>query len=160
MNISTCIYLFSGGVGFSRCSYKSSSLIVYLLLGGSLVSVMVCMRSIPSLMTGFKNRNYCQSKDSFKFTACICLCEIGFYVVAVGNVVVLVLGSIWIFQGDTPASCSSRATDNCCASYVYISSSFFNVFQYLLYLITVVYFCSVFCCIRVADKGSSKRNNQ
>ena len=148
-----------GGVGSSRCSYKSSALIVYLLLGGILVLVMVCMRSIPSLMNAFKDRKCCRShQDSFKFTAFICLCEIGFYVVAVGNVAFLLLGSVWIFQGGRPTFCSSKVTDNCCSFYVYVSSGFFNLFQYLLYAVTLAYTCSVFCCIRVADKGSRRRN--
>ena len=148
----------AGGIGFSDCPYQSNAIILYLLLGGSMVAIFSCMRSIPSLMTCFRNRDYLSTLDSGNFTACICLFELIFYVVTAGNLAVLILGTIWIFNKDTPF-CSLTITTDCCHRYVYVASAFFNVFQYVMYTITFLYSCLVLGCIRNMDKPRSKQGS-
>jgi len=147
----------SGIVGFEECPGNSNAIIVYLLLGGSLVGVFIVVRSLPSLMTCFRNRNYLNTGESNTFTSCICVLEIAFYVLAVVNFIILILGTVWIFQDTSLPSCSSERAVDCCTSYVYVVSAFFNVFQYIMYAISAIYVCLVATCIRKMDKVYGRR---
>jgi len=117
---------------------------------------MLVFRSSASIMTCCKNRNLFKSEDSLKLTSLICSFEVLFYVIAAGTVVLMILGSIWIFASDTPI-CSKTVVENCCSSYVYLSSAVFNVFQYILFVVTVVYTCNVLFC---SSKCFKLRSNQ
>lgn len=126
------------------------------------MAIFVFMRALPSLMTCFRNRNYLNSGKSSSFTACICLFEVIFYVVATANLVILILGTVWIFQNTSIPECSeSEATaataNECCERYVYAASAFFNVFQYIMYAITAVYVCIVAGCVRNMDTVYNRR---
>lgn len=149
----------TGIIGINDCPHKSNIIIVYLLLSGSLVFLFILMRSLPSLMTCFRNRNYLNSKNSGTFTACICVFEIVFYILATANLVILVLGTVWIFQDTDIPVCSSTTPDfrDCCSKPVYAASAFFNIFQYIMYAITSFYVCLVACCVRNMDKVYGSR---
>ena len=154
----TCILLFSLGIiGLSDCPYHSNSIIIYLILSGCVVAIFITVRTIPSVMTCCRNRNYCNTRESGSFTACICLFEVLFYIVATINSIVLVLGSIITFRGTNPTKCSETVETDCCHTYVFVSSAFFNVFQYIMYTITVLYVCLVVCCVRKMDKVYGRR---
>ena len=150
---------FAGIAGFDRCPHNSNSIIIYLLLGGGLVTSLVVTRTLPSVMTCCRNRNYFKTGASKNFTGCICVCEFVFYLIAVANFVVLVIGSIWIFQDTSisSSSCDSDSTD-CCVAYVYSVSAFLNIFQYLLYSMTLLYIGLVVCCVRNMDKVYGSRD--
>lgn len=139
------------------CPYNSHTFLIYLLVGGALVSLLILSRSIPSLMTCFRNRNYLDTRQSTSFTGCICCFEVVFYLLGVANLVVLVLGSVWIFQDTNIQSCSETVTEDCCDTYVRVTSAFFNVFQYILYSITFLYVCLVVCCVRNMDRVYGRR---
>lgn len=150
------ILIIPGIVGFSDCPHGSNAIIVYLLLGGSILTVLIVMRTVPSLMTCFRNRNYLNSAESSTFTGCICMFEITFYVLAAANLVVLILGTVWIFQDTDVSQCNPRDED-CCETYVYVTSAFFNVFQYAMYAFTSLYICCVAACIRNMDSVYARR---
>lgn len=139
------------------CPHDSSALVIYLLVGGVLVSLFVLSRSIPSLMTCFRNRNYLDTRQSSTFTGCICCLEVIFYLVGVANLVVLVLGTVWIFQDTDVPKCTEMVTTDCCKAYVYVTSAFFNIFQYVMYSITFLYVCLVACCVRNMDRVYGSR---
>lgn len=144
----------SGIVGFNDCPYDSRIIITYLLLHTSVVIALFVMRSVPSLMTCFRNRNYLNSAESGTFTGCICLFEVIFYLLATANFVVLVLGTVWIFKQTDVPTCSEESDEECCETYVYVTSAFFNIFQYVMYTFTSLYVCFVAVCIRNMDKNT------
>lgn len=150
---STC----AGIVGFHDCPHNSDTIIVYLLLGGSLMTALLLFRLVPSVMTCFRNRNYLDTARSGSFTACICIFELLFYLLVAANFVVLVLGSVWIFQDTSVPTCSPIRTQDCCHTYVYVVSAFFNVFQYVMYIFTAVYVCLVVSCIRNMNGRTNSR---
>lgn len=133
------------------------TLLVYLLLGGSLVSLLVVARSLPSLMTCFRNRNYLNTRQSHTFTGCICCFEVLFYLLVIANLVVLVLGTIWIFPDTSVPTCTATVAVDCCKTYLYATSAFFNIFQYIICSITLLYVCLVACCVRNMDKVYGSR---
>lgn len=139
------------------CPHSSNALVVYLLVGGSLVSLFVLARSLPSLMTCFRNRNYLDTRQSQTFTGCICCWEVVFYVLAAANLIILILGTVWIFQDTNIPSCTETLTTDCCKTYVYVTSAFFNIFQYIMYSITFLYVCLVACCVRNMDRVYGRR---
>ncbi len=147
---------FSGGIGFNDCPHRSKSIIIYLLLGGCVVTIFVFMRILPSIMTCFRNRNYLNTGKSRPFTLCICAFEFIFYLVMAANFIMLILGTVWTFQGPIPTCTSSLKTD-CCRTYVRLSSAFFNIFQYILYTISAVYMCFVVGCVRNMDHVYGRR---
>ena len=138
----------AGSAGFSHCTPNSRVIPLYLTLNGILVTCLMFFRSLASIMTCCKNRNFFKSEDSLKFTSLICSFEVLFYVIAIGTLVFTILGSIWIFASDMHI-CSDTVVENCCSSYVYVSSAFFNSFQYFLFVVSLVYTCNVmFCSIK------------
>lgn len=141
----------------SDCPHSSNALLVYLLVGGSLVTLMVLGRAIPSLLTCFRNRNYFNTRHSTPFTGCICCMEVVFYILATANLVVLILGTVWIFQDTSVPDCTDMMPVNCCKTYVFVTSAFFNIFQYILYAITFLYVCLVACCVRNMDRVYGSR---
>ena len=122
-----------------------------------MVSLLVLSRTTPSLMTCFRNRNYLDAKQSGTFTGCICCLEVVFYLLAIANLVVLILGTVWIFQDTDVPSCTEEVTTDCCKSTIYVTSAFFNIFQYVLYSISLLYTCLVACCVRNMDKVYGSR---
>ena len=146
------------------CPHNNDTIIIYLLIGASIVTLLITIRSVPSLMTCFRNRNYLNSANSSTFTGCICLFEVAFYVLATLNLVVLILGTVWIFQDTDVPECGPRegrpgGVNDCCEKYVYITGAFFNIFQYAMYTFTALYMCLVAGCIRYLDKVHSQIRN-
>lgn len=145
------------GAVHGDCPHNSNALLVYLLVGGSLVTFFILARSVPSLMTCFRNRNYLNIRESIPFTSCICFLEVVFYLLAAANLIVLILGTIWIFQDTDVPDCTAIVTVNCCKTYVFVTSAFFNIFQYVMYAITFLYVCLVACCVRNMDRVYGSR---
>lgn len=137
----------TGIAGADECSFRSSTIIIYLLLGGSLMASLVLFRITPSTLTCCKNRNICQTKNSPRCVGCICVIELLFYTLLVLSLVVLFLGSYWIFR-EKPLTCSSGVPENCCSSYVYVCSAIFNILQYVLYALAALYTLVTVACVR------------
>jgi hypothetical protein len=108
-------------------------------------------------MTCFRNRNYLNTKQSSTFTGCICCFEVIFYLLATANLVVLILGTVWIFQDTDVPNCTETVTSDCCKRYVYVTGAFLNILQYVLYSVTVLYASLVACCVRNMDKVYGSR---
>lgn len=135
-----------GIAGADECSFNSNTIIIYLLLGGSLMAGLVLFRIVPSTLTCCKNRNVCQTKNSLRCAGCICVIELFFYIFLVLSLVVLFLGSYWIFR-EKPSTCSGDLR-NCCLSYVYVCSAIFNILQYVLYSLAALYTLVTVACVR------------
>ena len=149
--------LYPGIVGYDSCPYDSKVIVIYLLLGGCLSAMLVVTRLVPSLMTCGRNRNYFKTRQSLRCLGCICTLEVLFYMFLFANLAVLIVGTVEIFQDNDIPGCTSTVTTDCCKTTVYITSAFLNIFQYLLYGITVLYGSLVVCCVKNMDKVYNRR---
>lgn len=155
--ITLCLLLpLSGIAGADECPSRSNTIIIYLLAGGLLMAGLVLFRIIPSVMTCCKNRNACGAKDSIGCAGCICVIELVFYVLLILSLVVLFLGSYWIFR-EKPQTCSGEGggATNCCSRYVYVCGAAFNILQYIIYALTALYTLITVACVRGMHKAMS-----
>ena len=118
-----------------------------------MLAVTVILRGAPSIMTCIRNRNYFSTKETSSCGECICAIETIFYIMAVINFIVLILGTYTTFVEPKPDSCfvSPSSAPNCCDSYVYVTSAIFSAFQYLLYASTGLFVCISWSCIKRMD---------
>lgn len=136
-----------GIAGADECSFRSNTIIIYLLLGGVLMATLVLSRIIPSSLTCCKNRNICDTKTSVCCAGCICAVELVFFTILALSLVTLFLGSYWIFR-EKPQTCSASVSSDCCASYVYVCGAIFNVLQYVVYVLCALYTLITVACVR------------
>jgi len=114
-----------------------------------MLTLTVILRAMPSILTCCRNRNFCTTKGSTKSAGCICACETFFYMAFLLNIVVLILGTYWVFSNSPPSSCEATNPDcEFCSTAVYVASACYIVLQYALYLFSAVYLCLVLCCHR------------
>ena len=111
------------------------------------MSGLILFRIVPSTLTCCKNRNVCQTKNSLRCAGCICVIELLFYTFLVLSLVVLFLGSYWIFP-ETPPICSIDVPENCCSNYVHVFSVIFNILQYVLFVLAALYTLVTVACVR------------
>ena len=109
------------------------------------------IRTVPSVGTICKNRNICESKNSVSFLVFIYIMEVVFYILLLASVVVMFLGTYWIFKAE-PQRRSDSVTTDCCIRYVYVLSEVVNVLQYLVYFFVAVYTVVVVIAIQIVDK--------
>lgn len=133
----------TGISGVDKCPYRNNAIIGYLTGGGILLSITVLFRSIPSIATIGKNHNWCRSRQSSACSGCICAFEVVFYVLLALNIIVVILGSFWAFDGKPSFDCSE---DDCCSKGVYVGTVIFLIIQYVLYIITPIYMCVTVSC--------------
>ena len=69
--------------------------------------------------------------------------ELIFYTLLLLSVVMIFLGTYWIFSSDG---------DNDCSGYVYVCSAFFNIVQYVLYALSAIYVLVTVVCVRGIHK--------
>ena len=139
-----------GTAGYFLCPSNSSAIPVYLIMGGVVLVGVLLTRCAASCMTCCcKNRNCCKCRDSLKCTAVIGFFEACFFLLTLASLGIVVYGTYSIFVRSTPI-CSDLTIEDCCSRNVYGLSAFFNVLQYLLYVITFVYTCAVVFCTCVA----------
>ena len=153
----THTHTLSGIAGVNSCPYRSITIIIYLIAGGCLFIILVFSRTIPSLLTCYKNRNTSNLRGSKVMTGCICVSEILFFVILVPNLVMLFLGSYWIFD-KTPKDCNGTVTVNCCETYVFSASAIYNILQYIVYAVSVVYVITSVMCLHCV-KGRQKKQD-
>ena len=116
------------------------------------------------MLTCGQNRGKCGAIYRDCLTTCVGTFEVIFYIVLIANLVVLCLGTYWIFEtrppecstSDSVATVGPTVADDCCDKGIYIASAFYNVFQYVLYGLTVIYMCLTVCCIRNMDSDIAK----
>ena len=74
--------------------------------------------------------------------------QVLFYIVLALNVIVVILGSYWVFDGEPPFECAREKQDctDYCQEGVYVGAVIFLVLQYVLYVITPVYMCVTVSC--------------
>ena len=133
----------TGIAGSDKCPYRNNALIGYLIGGGFLLGITVLFRSIPSIATIGKNHNWCRSRQSSACSGCICALEVVFYVLLALNVIAIILGSFWAFDGKPSFDCSD---EHCCSKGVYGGTIIFLIIQYVLYIITPIYMCITVSC--------------
>lgn len=119
--------------------------------------MLVVTRLLPSLMTCGRNRNYLNTGKSVSCLGCICTLEVVFYMLLLANLAVLIVGSVEIFQDSDIPNCTSTVTTDCCKTTVRVTGASLNIFQYLLYGITVLFSFLVVCCVKSMDKVYNRR---
>ena len=64
------------------------------------------------------------------------------------NVIIVMLGSYWVFDGKPPFDCEDSKPDctDYCSEGVYVGAVIFLSLQYVLYAITPVYMCVTVSC--------------
>ena len=80
---------------------------------------------------------------------CVCVClQVLFYITLGINVIVVMLGSYWVFDGKPPSECPQQKGDcnNYCHEGIYVGAVIFLILQYILYVITPVYMCVTVSC--------------
>jgi hypothetical protein len=140
--------IITGFAGINECPYRKNSLIGYLIGGGILLGVTLLFRSIPSVATIGKNHNWCRTRNSSSCSGGICAFEVLFYIILAINVIVIILGSYWTFDGKPPFECPRDDPDcsDYCQEGVYVGAVIFLILQYALYVITPVYMCITISC--------------
>lgn len=138
-------------MGIGDCPFRGNSLVIYLIGGGVLLALLVSIRTVPSVMTCIKNRNYLSTGNSNTWGGCICALEAFFYIFLVLNVIALILGTYTTFAERKPDGCSIPS-NNCCETFVYLASATFTVFQFVLYAFSGLFVCLVMSCIRSMGK--------
>ncbi len=136
--------------GYDDCPFSSDRIVIYLIAGGLVLGAVVILRIVPSLTTICKNRNYFRTRESAKCAGCICACETFFFLLFIGNLIALVLGTFAVFEEKPDDDCpeSDPDCDDFCSSGVYILSSVYVVLQYVLYAFSAMYLFLVLCCNR------------
>ena len=150
----THTHFYTGVVGIGDCPFRSNTIVTYLIGGGIVLAILIAIRTLPSVMTCIRNRDYCSTRNSNTCAGCICSIETLFYIVLVVNIIALVLGTYTTFAEAKPPSCteSPASVSNCCDPFVFVSSGILTAFQYVLYVVTALFVCLVLCCIRSMDK--------
>ena len=71
-----------------------------------------------------------------------------FYITLGIKVLLLVLGSFWVFDGKPPFECPEDQQDcnNYCSEGVYSGAVIFLIIQYTLFVVGPVYFCVTVSC--------------
>ena len=113
---------------------------------------LIFFRIAPSTATCCKNKNACRSKNSIGCAGCICVFEFIFYTLLLLSMVMIFLGTYWIFRDSKPETCSESDKENCCSSYVYVCSAIFNILQYVLYILSALYTLITVVCVRGMHK--------
>ena len=113
---------------------------------------LIFFRIIPSIATCCKNKNACHAKDSIGCASCICVFELIFYALLLLSLVMIFLGTYWIFCGSKPEACSDGDDEDCCSGYVYVCSAIFNILQYVLYALSALYALITVVCVRGMHK--------
>lgn len=140
--------IITGIAGRDECPYRSQAIIGYLIGGGVLLAITLLFRAIPSIATVGKNHNWCHSRQSNACSGGVCALEVLFYITLAIHVIVVILGSYWVFDGKPPFKCadSKPGCDNFCSEGVYAGAVIFLIIQYALYVITPVYMCVTVSC--------------
>jgi hypothetical protein len=140
--------IITGIAGSGDCPYRGNTLIGYLVGGGVLLAIAVLLRSFPSIATIGKNHNWCRTRRSTACSGGICALEVIFYIALAANVIVVVLGSYWVFDGKPQFKCpqGDSGCSDYCAEGVYVGAIIFLVIQYALYVLTPIYFCVTISC--------------
>ena len=101
---------------------------------------LILFRILPSITTCCKNKNTCCAENSTGYAGCICVFELIFYTLLLLSVVMIFLGTYWIFSDSKLEACSGSSDDNkeCCSSYVYVCGAILNIVQYVLYALIAV----------------------
>lgn len=138
----------TGLSGMDKCPNRNHALIGYLIGGGILLGVTVLFRCVPSLATIGKNHNWCHSRNSKSCTGGICALEVLFYITLAINMIVVILGSYWTFDGKPPFRCAEGKPDctDYCQEGIYVGTVIFLILQYILYVATPVYMCITTSC--------------
>ena len=86
--------------------------------------------------------------------------ELIFYTLLLLSVVMIFLGTYWIFSDSKPEACSgsSDGDDDCCSGYVYVCGAIFNIVQYVLYALSAIYVLVTVATVCV--RGMHKVMNQ
>ena len=113
---------------------------------------LILFRIIPSFATCCRNKNACRTKNSIGCAGCICVFELIFYVFLLLSLVMIFLGTYWIFSDSKPEACQSERDEDCCSSYVYVCSAIFNICQYVLYTLSTLYVLVTVFCVRGMHK--------
>ena len=121
---------------------------------------LVFFRVVPSTLTCCKNKNVCRTKKSLGCAGCICVIELVFYAILLLSLVILFLGTYWIFH-EKPSRCSESGADpeNCCSSYVYVCGAIFNILQYVVYALAALYTLVTVVCVRGMHKVMSEEDS-
>lgn len=143
-------FVFTGISGADKCPHNNSSIVGYLISGGVVLGLTVLLRSIPSAATIGKNHNWFKTRESAACTGCICAFEVIFYAVFIINIILLLLGSYWVFSRKPDFKCSENRDDcdNYCSEGVYVGAVIFLILQYMLYIIAPTYMCITISCNR------------
>lgn len=116
---------------------------------------LLFFRAIPSIATCCKNKNACHAKNSTGCASCICVIELIFYALLVLSLVMIFLGTYWIFSDSKPRECTGNDEDDneeCCSGYVYVCGAIFNILQYVLYTLSALYVLVTVVCVRGMHK--------
>ena len=142
----------TGIAGIDECPHRSNTIIIYLLIGGFLMVGLIFFRIIPSIATCCKNKNACHAKNSIGCASCICVFELIFYALLLLSLVMVFLGTYWIFRDSKPDACSGSNNEDCCSGYVYVCSAIFNILQYVLCALSALYALITVVCVRGMHK--------
>ena len=142
--------LCSGVFGLDSCPYMNNLVIVYLFVGGGLLTVSVGLRLCSSTLTCCKITNVWNTARSFGCSLVIGVTEGLFIISVVLNIVMVVLGGYLILQ-ETPRfePASTTGDENYCDSGIYLAATVFIGLAAVLALCLVVVLMLAGCCYTV-----------
>ena len=128
-----------GIFSYSKCT--SSEITLYLIGGGILYAVLLMFRAVSSSLTCCRNRGCLKmSQGSSHSASCICVMELIFLVLLLGNLIVLALGTYYVMRD------IKNGGVNECKGSIYGATVFFILLQYLLYLLSALFSCLTYGC--------------
>ena len=142
-----------GITGIDDCPFRDHTIVGYLIAGGVVLGIIVCSRTLPSVMTCCKNKNYFGTKNSSQCAGSILACECIFCVLFILNIILLLVGTYWVFEERPSSSCDDddddcEDSDNFCKTRIYAASVIYVILQYVLHVFSAFFLCLVATCHR------------
>eukprot|EP00731_Ephydatia_muelleri_P023385 Em0015g968a len=133
-------------LSYNFCTSSTISRLLprYLGVGGGLLGLLVCFRTITSILTCCRNRGRGGSAPRYQSKVCICLFEIFVALCVIANLALLGVASYFMFK-NLPHGMNYCPEQH--RNYYYVTVSYMFL-QYLLYVLSCLFCCLSYCSQR------------